>query len=50
MEADWTERAKVALPGPLPSAPSSPVTAFAFDTEQELLWTGNEYVSGYAFA
>jgi len=47
MEADWQESARIALPGPSPNAPSSPVTTFAFDTEQELLWTGNEYVSAW---
>ncbi|EMC99672.1 hypothetical protein BAUCODRAFT_119247 [Baudoinia panamericana UAMH 10762] len=43
MEADWAEQIRVAFPGPAPNAPSSPVTTFAFDTSQELLWTGNEY-------
>ncbi|KAK4549503.1 hypothetical protein LTR36_006500 [Oleoguttula mirabilis] len=43
MEAEWNETVRIAFPGPLPTAPSSPVTAFAFDTSQELLWTGNEY-------
>ena len=45
MEADWVEIARVPHLGPTPTAASSPVTTFAFDTEQELLWTGNEYVS-----
>lgn len=45
MEADWSETARLTLPGPSPNAPSTPITAFAFDTAQELLWTGNEYVS-----
>lgn len=45
MEAEWIETIRIAFPGPLPTAPSSPVTAFAFDTSQELLWTGNEFVS-----
>lgn len=45
MEADWNETARIACPGPSSNAPSSPVTTFAFDSEQELLWTGNEYVS-----
>lgn len=45
MEADWSETTRIALPGPSAGAPSSPVTTFAFDTVQELLWTGNEYVS-----
>jgi hypothetical protein len=31
-------------PGPGPHAHPTPVTALAFDTSQELLWTGNEYV------
>ncbi|GAB1725462.1 hypothetical protein NU195Hw_g1870t1 [Hortaea werneckii] len=43
MEADWSETARLTLPGPSPNAPSTPITAFAFDTAQELLWTGNEY-------
>nr|POE75484.1 pab-dependent poly(a)-specific ribonuclease subunit pan2 [Quercus suber] len=45
MEADWNETARIAFPGPSPNAPSSPVTTLAFDPEQDLLWTGNEYVS-----
>ncbi|KAK3678608.1 poly(A)-specific ribonuclease [Recurvomyces mirabilis] len=43
MEADWNEIARINPPGPSPNSPSSPVTTFAFDTDQELLWTGNEY-------
>ncbi|KAK4892404.1 poly(A)-specific ribonuclease [Elasticomyces elasticus] len=41
--ADWNEVTRTALPGPSPASPSSPVTTFTFDTEQELLWTGNEF-------
>ncbi|TKA82829.1 hypothetical protein B0A55_01049 [Friedmanniomyces simplex] len=43
MEADWTETVRIALPGPSPNAPSSPVTTFCFDDSQELLWTGNDH-------
>jgi len=45
MEADWNENARIAFPGPAPNAPSTQVTTCAFDTAQDLLWTGNEYVS-----
>ncbi|KAF2110710.1 ubiquitin carboxyl-terminal hydrolase-domain-containing protein [Lophiotrema nucula] len=43
MEADWDELAAVQLPPPGPHHPATQVTTFAFDTTQELLWTGNEY-------
>ncbi|KAF2772334.1 hypothetical protein EJ03DRAFT_287998 [Teratosphaeria nubilosa] len=43
MEAEWSETARIAFPGPSPGAPSTPVTAFGFDGQQELLWTANEY-------
>ncbi|KAF2262002.1 PAB-dependent poly(A)-specific ribonuclease subunit PAN2 [Lojkania enalia] len=43
MEADWDELAIVQLPPPGPHHPASKVATFAFDTSQELLWTGNEY-------
>ncbi|KAK0249232.1 poly(A)-specific ribonuclease [Friedmanniomyces endolithicus] len=35
MEADWNETTRISLP-------SSPITVIAFDTEQELLWVGND--------
>ncbi|KAF2706246.1 PAB-dependent poly(A)-specific ribonuclease-like protein subunit pan2 [Pleomassaria siparia CBS 279.74] len=43
MEADWDEITIVQLPPPGPRHPATQVTTFAFDTTQELLWTGNEY-------
>ncbi|KAH7093275.1 PAB-dependent poly(A)-specific ribonuclease subunit PAN2 [Paraphoma chrysanthemicola] len=41
MEADWDELAIAQLPPPGPHHPATPVSTFAFDTTQELLWTGN---------
>ncbi|KAK5113219.1 hypothetical protein LTR62_003555 [Meristemomyces frigidus] len=42
MEADWAEKARITVAGPsLGGAPASSITAFAFDTGQELLWTGD---------
>ncbi|KAF2792603.1 PAB-dependent poly(A)-specific ribonuclease-like protein subunit pan2 [Melanomma pulvis-pyrius CBS 109.77] len=43
MEADWDELAIVQLPPPGPHHPATQIATFAFDTTQELLWTGNEY-------
>ncbi|KAF2020982.1 PAB-dependent poly(A)-specific ribonuclease subunit PAN2 [Aaosphaeria arxii CBS 175.79] len=43
MEADWDELAFVQLPPPNPHHSATQVTAFAFDTSQELLWTGNDF-------
>lgn len=43
MDSDWQEVTRTVV-GSSPTAPT-PLTTFAFDTEQELLWTGNEYVS-----
>ncbi|KAI9886097.1 MAG: hypothetical protein M1823_002115 [Watsoniomyces obsoletus] len=43
MEADWDEVARTAFPPPGLHALHTPVTALAFDNNQELLWTGNEY-------
>ncbi|KAF2001926.1 PAB-dependent poly(A)-specific ribonuclease-like protein subunit pan2 [Amniculicola lignicola CBS 123094] len=43
MEADWDELAFVQLPPPGLHHPATQVATFAFDTTQELLWTGNEY-------
>ncbi|KAK3699816.1 poly(A)-specific ribonuclease [Vermiconidia calcicola] len=34
---------RIAFPGPTPNATPGPVSTLAFDTSQELLWTGNEY-------
>lgn len=45
MEADWSETTRIAFPGPSPNVSPGAVTTFAFDNSQELLWTGNEYVS-----
>jgi len=44
MEADWDELAIAQLPSPGPHLPAVPVSTFAFDTSQELLWTGNNHV------
>ncbi|RYN40444.1 PAB-dependent poly(A)-specific ribonuclease subunit [Alternaria tenuissima] len=41
MEADWDELAIAQLPPPGPHLPNVPISTFAFDTTQELLWTGN---------
>ncbi|RDW85660.1 PAB-dependent poly(A)-specific ribonuclease subunit PAN2 [Coleophoma crateriformis] len=43
MDADWEEVARLALPPPGLNALQTPVKTTAFDTHQELLWTGNEY-------
>ena len=37
--------ARIGLPPPGPLAVPTPVAALAFDITQELLWTGNDYVS-----
>lgn len=44
MEADWNEAARITAPSNS-NVPPSQLTTFAFDNLQELLWTGNEYVS-----
>lgn len=44
MEADWSEISRIAFPGSSPSASPGQATALAFDSVQELLWAGNEYV------
>lgn len=44
MEADWNEATRITVPSNS-NAPLSQPTTFAFDNLQELLWTGNEYVS-----
>lgn len=36
---------RIGLPPPGIHAMPTPVSTLAFDTQQELLWTGNEYVS-----
>jgi hypothetical protein len=38
----------VQLPPPGPHLPAVPISTFAFDTTQELLWTGNNHVSTFA--
>lgn len=43
MDADWDEVAQITLPPPGLRAHHTPVTTLAFDTSQELLWTGNDY-------
>ncbi|CAO2655579.1 Nn.00g043820.m01.CDS01 [Neocucurbitaria sp. VM-36] len=43
MEADWDELAIAQLPPPGPHHPAVPISTFAFDTTQELLWTGNNH-------
>lgn len=45
MEADWSEATRITIPGPTHNTPPSTLTTFAFDPSEELLWTGNEYVS-----
>ncbi|KAI1397515.1 PAB-dependent poly(A)-specific ribonuclease subunit PAN2 [Hypoxylon fuscum] len=43
MDGDWDEVARIPFPPPGLRAMPTPVTILAFDTSQELLWTGNEY-------
>ncbi|KAI5919619.1 PAB-dependent poly(A)-specific ribonuclease subunit PAN2 [Camillea tinctor] len=43
MDGDWDEVARIPFPPPGLRAMPTPVTTLAFDTNQELLWTGNEY-------
>ncbi|KAI0019137.1 PAB-dependent poly(A)-specific ribonuclease subunit PAN2 [Xylariomycetidae sp. FL0641] len=43
MDGDWDELARIPFPPPGLRAMATPVTTLAFDTNQELLWTGNEY-------
>ena len=45
MEADWDEVAIIGIPPPGPHALPTPVATLAFDTSQELLWAGNDFVS-----
>lgn len=46
VKTNWTQVAHVPLPPPSPNVyHPTPVTTLAFDTQQELLWAGNEYVS-----
>ncbi|OAR02912.1 hypothetical protein LLEC1_04548, partial [Akanthomyces lecanii] len=44
MDADWDEVARIQFPPPGLHALPTPVTTMMFDTSQELLWTGNDYV------
>ncbi|KAI1336970.1 PAB-dependent poly(A)-specific ribonuclease subunit PAN2 [Xylariaceae sp. FL0016] len=43
MDQDWDEVARIPFPPPGLRANITPVATLAFDTNQELLWTGNEY-------
>lgn len=43
MEADWDELAIAQVSPPGPHLPNVPISTFAFDTTQELLWTGNNH-------
>ncbi|OTB09293.1 hypothetical protein M426DRAFT_77218 [Hypoxylon sp. CI-4A] len=43
MDGDWDEVTRIPFPPPGLRAMPTPVTVLAFDTSQELLWTGNEY-------
>ncbi|KAI0477313.1 PAB-dependent poly(A)-specific ribonuclease subunit PAN2 [Xylariaceae sp. FL0804] len=43
MDGDWDEVARIPFPPPGLRAMPTPVSTLAFDTAQELLWTGNEY-------
>ncbi|KAF2092507.1 hypothetical protein NA57DRAFT_82223 [Rhizodiscina lignyota] len=43
MEADWDEVTLIPHPPPGVLAAPTPVTTLAFDTQQELLWAGNDY-------
>ena len=36
---------RILLPPPAPNAANTAVCGFVFDSVQELLWAGNEYVS-----
>ncbi|CAJ2505173.1 Uu.00g125670.m01.CDS01 [Anthostomella pinea] len=43
MDGDWDEVARIAHPPPGPMGNPTPPTVLAFDTNQELLWTGNGF-------
>lgn len=38
---------RILLPPPAPNALHTPVTALSFDSAQELVWAGNEYVCDF---
>ncbi|KAL2069699.1 hypothetical protein VTL71DRAFT_14378 [Oculimacula yallundae] len=43
MDGDWEEVGRLLLPPPGPQALPTPVSTFAFDNSQELLWCGNQF-------
>ncbi|KAL9947896.1 hypothetical protein ACHAQF_006062 [Verticillium nonalfalfae] len=44
MDGDWDQVARIPFPPPGVRAMATPVTTMTFDPQQELLWTGNDYV------
>lgn len=43
--AQHSQLSQIPLPPPGPHAMPTPATTVAFDTHQDLLWAGNDYVS-----
>ncbi|KAI9054308.1 hypothetical protein LZ554_001476 [Drepanopeziza brunnea f. sp. 'monogermtubi'] len=43
MDGEWEEVGRLLLPPPGPQVPSTPLSTFAFDNSQELLWAGNQF-------